>query len=173
VTGAFRNGTVNTRGLPRHDVRLRPRAIFCATGHYTGLIDFGEIGGAEPLFDLGHFHLHNQEAQRRPSLRRRNTNSSDASTRATAAPWSARTDRSPLRPRTSPVDGGRGPQRLPQHRPCRRRTGNAWTSPVRPARAPAPLGVTGSRSAPAAFRNAPVNTCGPSSTAHLRKATDR
>jgi aminoglycoside phosphotransferase (APT) family kinase protein len=37
-------------------------AIFCADGHYTGLIDFGEIRGAEPLFDLGHFHLHDQEA---------------------------------------------------------------------------------------------------------------
>jgi aminoglycoside phosphotransferase len=37
-------------------------AIFCADGHYTGLIDFGEIRGAEPLFDLGHFHLQDQEA---------------------------------------------------------------------------------------------------------------
>jgi aminoglycoside phosphotransferase (APT) family kinase protein len=32
--------------------------IFCADGRYTGLIDFGEIRGAEPLFDLGHFHLY-------------------------------------------------------------------------------------------------------------------
>jgi len=37
-------------------------AIFCANGHYTGLIDFGEIQGTEPLFDLGHFHLHDQES---------------------------------------------------------------------------------------------------------------
>jgi aminoglycoside phosphotransferase (APT) family kinase protein len=36
-------------------------AIFCADGRYTGLIDFGEIRGTEPLFDLGHFHLHDQE----------------------------------------------------------------------------------------------------------------
>jgi aminoglycoside phosphotransferase (APT) family kinase protein len=35
--------------------------IFCAGGRYTGLIDFGEIRGAEPLFDLGHFQLHDQE----------------------------------------------------------------------------------------------------------------
>lgn len=37
-------------------------AIFCARGRYTGLIDFGEIRGTELLFDLGHFHLHDQEA---------------------------------------------------------------------------------------------------------------
>ena len=35
--------------------------IFCADGRYTGLIDFGEIRGTEPMFDLGHFHLHDQE----------------------------------------------------------------------------------------------------------------
>jgi aminoglycoside phosphotransferase (APT) family kinase protein len=35
-------------------------AIFCAGGRYTGLIDFGEIRGAEPAFDLGHFHLHDR-----------------------------------------------------------------------------------------------------------------
>jgi aminoglycoside phosphotransferase (APT) family kinase protein len=35
--------------------------IFCARGRYTGLIDFGEIRGAEPLFDLGHFLLHDRE----------------------------------------------------------------------------------------------------------------
>jgi Ser/Thr protein kinase RdoA (MazF antagonist) len=32
--------------------------IFHDGGHYTGLIDFGEIRGAEPFFDLGHFALH-------------------------------------------------------------------------------------------------------------------
>lgn len=32
--------------------------IFWADGRYTGLIDFGEIRGTEPLFDLGHFLLH-------------------------------------------------------------------------------------------------------------------
>jgi aminoglycoside phosphotransferase (APT) family kinase protein len=36
-------------------------AIFCAAGRYTGVIDFGEIRGTEPAFDLGHFHLHDQE----------------------------------------------------------------------------------------------------------------
>jgi len=36
-------------------------AIFCAGGRYTGLIDFGEIRGAEPAFDLGHFYLHDRE----------------------------------------------------------------------------------------------------------------
>jgi aminoglycoside phosphotransferase (APT) family kinase protein len=36
-------------------------AIYCAGGRYTGLIDFGEIRGAEPAFDLGHFHLHDRK----------------------------------------------------------------------------------------------------------------
>ncbi|WP_162907151.1 phosphotransferase family protein [Allorhizocola rhizosphaerae] len=36
--------------------------IFCADGRYTGLIDFSEIRGAERLFDLGHFYLHDQAA---------------------------------------------------------------------------------------------------------------
>jgi aminoglycoside phosphotransferase (APT) family kinase protein len=36
-------------------------AIFCAGGRYTGLIDFGEIRGAEPEFDLGHFYLHDRK----------------------------------------------------------------------------------------------------------------
>jgi len=35
--------------------------IFCQGGRYTGLIDFGEIRGTEPFFDLGHFHLHDAE----------------------------------------------------------------------------------------------------------------
>ncbi|MEO3741865.1 phosphotransferase [Plantactinospora sp. B5E13] len=34
--------------------------VFCADGRYTGLIDFGEIRGAEPTFDLGHFWLHDR-----------------------------------------------------------------------------------------------------------------
>jgi aminoglycoside phosphotransferase (APT) family kinase protein len=45
--------------LAHGDFDLTP--IFCAGDHYTGLIDFGEIRGTEPLFDLGHFHLHDQE----------------------------------------------------------------------------------------------------------------
>jgi Ser/Thr protein kinase RdoA (MazF antagonist) len=39
-------------------------AIFHLDGDYSGLIDFGEIRGTEPLFDLGHFHL--WEHQRTP-----------------------------------------------------------------------------------------------------------
>jgi Ser/Thr protein kinase RdoA (MazF antagonist) len=35
--------------------------IFHLDGRYTGLIDFGEIRGTEPLFDLGHFLLHDRE----------------------------------------------------------------------------------------------------------------
>jgi Ser/Thr protein kinase RdoA (MazF antagonist) len=49
-----------TAVLAHGDFDLTP--IFCAAGRYTGLIDFGEIRGAEPLFDLGHFHLHDQES---------------------------------------------------------------------------------------------------------------
>jgi Ser/Thr protein kinase RdoA (MazF antagonist) len=37
-------------------------AIFQADGRYTGLIDFGEIRGTGPLFDLGHFLLQDQES---------------------------------------------------------------------------------------------------------------
>jgi Ser/Thr protein kinase RdoA (MazF antagonist) len=36
--------------------------IFQVDGRYSGLIDFGEIRGTEPLFDLGHFFLHDQES---------------------------------------------------------------------------------------------------------------
>ena len=36
--------------------------IFQVDGRYTGLIDFGEIRGTDPLFDLGHFLLHDQES---------------------------------------------------------------------------------------------------------------
>jgi aminoglycoside phosphotransferase (APT) family kinase protein len=39
-------------------------AIFQRDGDYSGLIDFGELRGTEPLFDLGHFHL--WEHQRTP-----------------------------------------------------------------------------------------------------------
>lgn len=37
-------------------------AIFQEDGQYTGLIDFGEIRGTEPLYDLGHFYLHDRES---------------------------------------------------------------------------------------------------------------
>ncbi len=36
--------------------------IFAANGSYTGIIDFGEIRGAEPTFDLGHLALHAPDA---------------------------------------------------------------------------------------------------------------
>ncbi|MGN9912586.1 phosphotransferase [Phytohabitans sp. LJ34] len=36
--------------------------IFHTGDRYTGLIDFGEIRGTEPFFDLSHFHLHDREA---------------------------------------------------------------------------------------------------------------
>ncbi|SHE14074.1 Aminoglycoside 3'-phosphotransferase [Chlamydia abortus] len=32
--------------------------IFQQAGKYTGIIDFGEIQGSSPLYDLGHFKLH-------------------------------------------------------------------------------------------------------------------
>jgi len=36
-------------------------AIFQQDGHYTGIIDFGEIRGADPWYDLGHFRVHDGE----------------------------------------------------------------------------------------------------------------
>jgi aminoglycoside phosphotransferase (APT) family kinase protein len=35
--------------------------IYQQDGRYTGIIDFGEIRGADPLYDLGHFLLHDAE----------------------------------------------------------------------------------------------------------------
>jgi len=35
--------------------------IYQCDGRYTGIIDFGEIRGAAPLYDLGHFRLHDGE----------------------------------------------------------------------------------------------------------------
>src|SRR5206468_478690 len=40
--------------------------IFQRDGVYTGLIDFGEIRGAHPLYDLGHFFLHERELTEQP-----------------------------------------------------------------------------------------------------------
>ena len=42
--------------------------IFHLGGDYSGLIDFGEIRGAEPLFDLGHFALWEREGGAVPLL---------------------------------------------------------------------------------------------------------
>jgi len=51
--------------LARHgDFDTTP--IFQVDGRYSGLIDFGEIRGTEPLFDLGHFLLHDQESMPLP-----------------------------------------------------------------------------------------------------------
>jgi aminoglycoside phosphotransferase (APT) family kinase protein len=35
--------------------------IYQQDGRYTGLIDFGEIRGADPWYDLGHFRMHDGE----------------------------------------------------------------------------------------------------------------
>jgi aminoglycoside phosphotransferase (APT) family kinase protein len=35
--------------------------IYQQDGSYSGIIDFGEIRGADPFYDLGHFHLHDGE----------------------------------------------------------------------------------------------------------------
>jgi len=35
--------------------------IFCSGGRYTGIIDFGEMRGADSTWDLGHFLLHDAE----------------------------------------------------------------------------------------------------------------
>ena len=43
-----------------------PTAIFASRGSFSGFIDFGEIRGAEPLFDLGHFLLHERAVVRWP-----------------------------------------------------------------------------------------------------------
>jgi aminoglycoside phosphotransferase (APT) family kinase protein len=58
-----RTGLRDSAGMLSHgDFDLTP--IFRAGDSYTGLIDFGEIRGTEPMFDLGHFHLHDHESGR-------------------------------------------------------------------------------------------------------------
>ncbi|HEY8458070.1 MAG TPA: aminoglycoside phosphotransferase family protein [Actinopolymorphaceae bacterium] len=50
-----------TRPVPQATLAhgdFRPAHIFVQRGAYTGLIDFGEIRGTDPFFDLGFFHLH-------------------------------------------------------------------------------------------------------------------
>lgn len=42
--------------------------IFHTDGRYTGIIDFGEIRGADRLYDLGHFALHDGERRPTPLL---------------------------------------------------------------------------------------------------------
>jgi aminoglycoside phosphotransferase (APT) family kinase protein len=52
--------------LAHSDFDVTP--IFQVDGRYTGLIDFGEMRGTEPLFDLGHFFLHDCEIYREPLI---------------------------------------------------------------------------------------------------------
>jgi aminoglycoside phosphotransferase (APT) family kinase protein len=42
--------------------------IYQQGGRYTGIIDFGEIRGAQPLYDLAHFKLHDGDIVERPLL---------------------------------------------------------------------------------------------------------
>ena len=42
--------------------------IFQQDGRYTGIIDFGEIRGADRWYDLGHFRMHDGETLPRPVL---------------------------------------------------------------------------------------------------------
>ena len=42
--------------------------IYHEGGRYTGIIDFGEIRGADRLYDLGHFRAHDAESYPRPLL---------------------------------------------------------------------------------------------------------
>jgi Ser/Thr protein kinase RdoA (MazF antagonist) len=37
--------------------------IYAHTGRYSGIIDFGEMRGADPYLDLGHFLLHDGGAR--------------------------------------------------------------------------------------------------------------
>jgi Ser/Thr protein kinase RdoA (MazF antagonist) len=56
LVAAERARPLTSASLAHGDFDLTP--IFCADGRYTGIIDFGEIRGTEPLYDLGHFLLH-------------------------------------------------------------------------------------------------------------------
>jgi aminoglycoside phosphotransferase (APT) family kinase protein len=42
--------------------------IYQHDGRYTGIIDFGEIRGTDPWYDLGHFAMHHGETQVSPVL---------------------------------------------------------------------------------------------------------
>ena len=55
-----RRRRLTTAHLAHGDFDVTP--IFHLDGVYSGLIDFGEIRGTEPLFDLGHFLLHDRES---------------------------------------------------------------------------------------------------------------
>ena len=60
LVASERRRAPETAWLAHGDFDTTP--IFQADGRYTGLIDFSEIRGTEPLFDLGHFLLHDRES---------------------------------------------------------------------------------------------------------------
>ena len=45
-----------------------PTHIFQNNNHFTGIIDFGEIMGSSPLYDIGHFKLHDGELGNRKGI---------------------------------------------------------------------------------------------------------
>ncbi len=42
--------------------------IYQRDGRYSGIIDFGEIRGGDPWYDLGHFRMHDGETLPTPAL---------------------------------------------------------------------------------------------------------
>ncbi len=59
VIEAEKRRDISAASLAHGDFDLTP--IYQRAGRYTGLIDFGEVRGTEPLYDLGHFFLHEGE----------------------------------------------------------------------------------------------------------------
>lgn len=60
IRGVLKTGL---QWMTRHEARLvhgdfDDSHIFQDRGSYTGLIDFGEMQGSSPMYDLGHFKLH-------------------------------------------------------------------------------------------------------------------
>jgi hypothetical protein len=53
---ASRRNKRRSRAMPYGDLDLTH--IYCQDGHYTGIIDLGEIRGTGPYYDLGHFRFH-------------------------------------------------------------------------------------------------------------------
>jgi len=54
---------IPTRGapIPRPTIPCAPGNIAGSPYTYTGIIDFGEVHGADPFYDLGHALLHDGE----------------------------------------------------------------------------------------------------------------
>ena len=59
IVSAERDRPISTARLAHGDLDVTH--IYCEGASYTGIIDFGELRGAEPEFDLGHFLLHDCE----------------------------------------------------------------------------------------------------------------